>query len=55
MAASDQPFGEMGATLWLWKVPVVLTVDTQAAWDSNNKWVKENCLEVTFAEPCYTV
>jgi hypothetical protein len=41
--------------VWLWKVPVVLTVDTQAAWDSNNKWVKENCWEVTFAEPCYTV
>ena len=40
--------------VWLWKVPVVLTVDTQAAWDSNNKWVKENCWEVTFAEPCYT-
>ena len=40
--------------VWLWKVPVVLTVDTQATWDRDNKWVKENCWEVTFAEPCYT-
>ena len=40
--------------VWLWKVPVVFTVDTQATWDRDNKWVEENCWEVTFAEPCYT-
>ena len=39
--------------VWLWRVPIVLTVDTQAEWNSENPWIKENCYEVAFEEPCY--
>ena len=39
--------------IWLWKVPIVLTVDLQAKWDSENGWVKENCVEVKFDAPVY--
>jgi len=41
--------------VWLWRVPIVLTVDSQAAWDRENPWVSENCYEVSFDEPCYTL
>ena len=34
-------------------VPIVLTVDLQAKWDSENGWVKENCVEVKFDAPLY--
>ncbi len=39
--------------VWLWKVPIILTVDMQADWDSEDPWIKENCIEVTFSEPWY--
>ena len=41
--------------VWLWRVPIVLTVDSQAAWDRENPWISENCFEVNFEEPCYTL
>ena len=50
----DSSTGMYAYHVWLWKVPIVLTVDTQAVWDSENSWVKENCFEVVFDEPCYT-
>ncbi len=40
--------------VWLWKVPIVLTVDTQAAWDPENEWVAQNCADVVLSEPCYS-
>ena len=39
--------------VWLWRAPIVLTVDTEAEWNSENLWIKENCYEVAFEEPCY--
>jgi hypothetical protein len=39
--------------IWLWKVPIVLTVDLHAKWDSENSWIKENCVEVMFDAPVY--
>ena len=41
--------------VWLWRVPIVLIVDTQAGWNNENPWIKENCFEVAFDEPCYTL
>ena len=45
--------GMYSYSVWLWKVPIALTVDTQADGDSVNPWEKENCVEVFFEEPCY--
>jgi hypothetical protein len=39
--------------IWLWGVPIVLTVDLQAKWNSDDGWIRENCYEVVFTEPCY--
>ena len=39
--------------VWLWGVPIVMTVDLQAKWNSDDGWIRENCLEVVFTEPCY--
>ena len=39
--------------VWLWRAPIVLTVDTEAEWNSENPRIKDNCYEVAFEEPCY--
>ena len=39
--------------IWLWGVPIVMTVDLQAKWNSDDGWIRENCVEVVFNEPCY--
>ena len=37
----------------LWRVPIVCTVDTSAAWDEREDWIKENCFSVQLDGPCY--
>ena len=37
--------------VWLWRAPIVLTVDAQAEWNSENPWITDNCYEVAFEEP----
>lgn len=39
--------------VWLWRVPIVVTVDLQAPWDSNDGWVKENCLVIELDGPSW--
>ena len=40
-------------SVWLWRVPIVLTVDDRAKWDSEDAWVKENCFEVRLTGPSW--
>ena len=37
--------------VWLWQVPIILTVDTQADWDGDNGLAEKNCVEVEFDAP----
>ena len=39
--------------VWLWRVPIVMTVDTRAKWNSEDPWVKENCIEVHLVGPSW--
>ncbi len=39
--------------VWLWQVPIVVTIDLQAKWDSNDAWVSENCFEVRLDGPSW--
>jgi len=48
-----EPTGMYAYRIWLWGVPIVLTVDLQAKWNSDDGWIRENCYEVVFTEPCY--
>ena len=41
-------------SVWLWKVPIVVTVDDSAEWDSTEPWIAENAIEVLLPGPCYT-
>ena len=39
--------------VWLHRVPIVITVDLSATWNSNEEWVKENCMELFLEGPCW--
>ena len=45
--------GMYACRIWRWGMPIVLTVDLQAKWNSDDGWIQENCYEVVFTEPCY--
>ena len=45
--------GTYSYRVWLGRAPIALTADTQAGWNSENPWIKENCYEVAFEEPWY--
>ena len=32
--------------VWLFRIPLVVTVDMSASWDSDEAWVRDNCIEV---------
>ena len=39
--------------VWLFQVPLVLTVDMSAKWDSGELWIKDNCVEVLLHGPSW--
>ena len=39
--------------VWLWRVPIVITVDLSARWNSDEPWIKANCFPVFLHGPCY--
>ena len=45
--------GVYSYTVWLYRTPLVFTVDLSAKWDSNEAWIKPNCVELTLDGPCY--
>ena len=39
--------------VWLYRVPIVMTVDLSAKWNSQDQWIKENCFDVFLEGPCW--
>lgn len=39
--------------VWLYKVPIVITVDMTATWDPAEQWIAANCFDVLLGGPCY--
>ena len=39
--------------VWLYQVPLVVTVDMSAKWDAQEPWIKENHMEIFLTAPCY--
>ena len=37
----------------LYRVPIVVTVDESAIWDSTEPWLSQNLAEILLAGPCY--
>ena len=40
--------------VWLFRVPIVVTVDMSADWDPSEPWIKENCFDVLLQGPSWT-
>ena len=40
-------------SVWLHAVRIVVTVDMSAKWDSNELWIKENCMEIFLKGPSW--
>ena len=39
--------------VWLWRVPLVVTVDDSATWNPQEPWIQANCHDVYLDRPCY--
>ena len=39
--------------VWLYRVPIVVTVDMSARWDPDEPWIQDNMVEVFMQRPCY--
>lgn len=39
--------------VWVYKVPIVMTVDDSAVWNSHEPWIRENMFELVLRGPCY--
>ena len=39
--------------VWLWQVPLVVTVHMSADWDPQELWDKDNCFEVLLQVPSW--
>ena len=39
--------------VWLYRVPIVVTVDESVIWDSSEPWLSQNLVEILLAGPCY--
>ena len=50
---AESKTGIYSYSVWLWRVPIIMTVDDRAKWNSEDRWVKENCCEVRLAGPSW--
>ena len=39
--------------VWLFQIPLVVTVDMSAKWDPEEPWIKENCVDVMLTGPSW--
>ena len=39
--------------VWLYRVPIVVTIDLTAKFDEHEPWIAEICLHVFLDRPCY--
>jgi len=40
-------------SVWLYRVPIVITIDHTARWDVHEPWLRENSVLIDLTEPCY--
>lgn len=51
---ADSKTGMYAYSVWLYQVPIVLTVDTSATWSPQEDWIFANSVDVFLSGPCYT-
>ena len=39
--------------VWLYRVPIVVTVDMSARWNPQEPWIRDNVFEIFMQHPCY--
>ena len=49
----DSKTGIYAYQVWLYKMPIVVTVDLSAYWEPSEPWIKANCFDVFLPGPCY--
>ena len=49
----DSRTGVYSYDVWLWRVPIVVTVDLSAAWDPAEAWIKANSVDVYLDRGCW--
>ena len=49
----DSKTGMYSYDVWLWRVPMVLTIDMSADWDANELWIKDNSFDVVLDGPSW--
>ncbi len=52
-ALGDSKTGMYKYDVWLHRVPLAVTVDLSATWDSNEDWIRENCIEIFLQGPSW--
>ena len=50
----DSCTGAYSYDVWLWRVPIVVTVDMTAAWDQAEGWIQANSTYVHLDRACWT-
>ena len=40
--------------VWLWRIPLVVTVDDSATWNPREPWIHANCHDLYLDRPCYS-
>ena len=49
----DSRTGVYSYDVWLWRVPIVVTVDLSAAWNPAEPWIQANSLRVFLDRGCW--
>ena len=52
-ALGDSRTGVYSYEVWLWRVPIVVTVDLSAAWNPAEPWIQANSLHVFLDRGCW--
>ena len=49
----DSRTGIYSFDVWLWRVPIVVTVDLSAEWDQAEPWIRDNSRLIFLDGPCW--
>ena len=49
----DSKTGMYSDEIWIWKVPIVVTVDLSASWDQDEPWIRDNSERVFLSGPSW--
>ena len=51
---ADSRTGMYAYSVWLFRKPIVITVDMSAKWNPQEEWLAANSFDVFLDQPCYT-